>query len=380
MLAQVLAGLGDGIRPHLLVVAASAHPDTPKFVGALAEHFADASLVGGTSCLGVMTAEGFHHGEGLQAAVLAIEDAEGAYGVGAADLGNDPRAAGRLATEQALATAGREGEVPAMIWMTAAPGVEEAVLEGIADVVGPRVPVTGGSSADDNLSGQWQQFAGRQTYRNAATVAVLFPARGIVCAFHSGYTPSAHRGRVTRAEGRVIAEIDGRPAAEVYDHWTDGLLSGLSEGERNILSLTTMHPLGHEVGVISDLPQYQLAHPEAITDNGGLKLFCRLEPGEDIVLMTGSRESLVTRVSRVARAAAARGGIAREDIAGALVVYCAGAMLAVRDDMQRVTAQLREALGGAPFLGAFTFGEQGCFSEGCSRHANLMISVVLFEK
>jgi len=38
---------------------------------------------------------------------------------------------------------------------------------------------------------------------------------------------------------------------------------------------------------------------------------------------------------------------------------------------------LREALSGLPFLGSFTFGEQGCFVRGTNRHGNLGISVVL---
>jgi len=37
---------------------------------------------------------------------------------------------------------------------------------------------------------------------------------------------------------------------------------------------------------------------------------------------------------------------------------------------------LRQALGGRPFLGNFTFGEQGAFLDKQNRHGNLMISVV----
>ena len=48
--------------------------------------------------------------------------------------------------------------------------------------------------------------------------------------------------------------------------------------------------------------------------------------------------------------------------------------------MEEVATEVREALGGKPFLGAFTFGEQGCFTGGESHHGNLMISVVVFEK
>ena len=39
-------------------------------------------------------------------------------------------------------------------------------------------------------------------------------------------------------------------------------------------------------------------------------------------------------------------------------------MLAVQEEMDGVVQQMRAALGDAPFLGTFTFGEQGCFVGG----------------
>ncbi len=53
-------------------------------------------------------------------------------------------------------------------------------------------------------------------------------------------------------------------------------------------------------------------------------------------------------------------------------------MLAVGDNMQRVALNIRENLAGAPFMGIFTLGEQGCFSNGENHHGNLMISVIVF--
>jgi hypothetical protein len=55
-------------------------------------------------------------------------------------------------------------------------------------------------------------------------------------------------------------------------------------------------------------------------------------------------------------------------------------MLTVRDRIDQVVAGLDEGLGGAPFLGCFTFGEQGCFVGGENRHGNLMISVTVFAR
>ena len=60
------------------------------------------------------------------------------------------------------------------------------------------------------------------------------------------------------------------------------------------------------------------------------------------------------------------------------MIYCAGCMLTIQESMPEVAANLDQSLGGRPFIGTFTFGEQGCFREGENYHGNLMISVVIF--
>ncbi|MEL7174413.1 MAG: FIST C-terminal domain-containing protein, partial [Pseudomonadota bacterium] len=95
---------------------------------------------------------------------------------------------------------------------------------------------------------------------------------------------------------------------------------------------------------------------------------------------TGSADSLVSRAGRVASLSAKRGGLTTADIAGALVIFCGGCMLAVRDRMDEVAAEVDRALGGAPSLGIFTFGEQGAVLGESNRHGNLMISCVTFAR
>jgi hypothetical protein len=49
--------------------------------------------------------------------------------------------------------------------------------------------------------------------------------------------------------------------------------------------------------------------------------------------------------------------------------------------MQPVVEGIKSSLGGkVPFLGVFTYGEQGCFFEENNFHGNLMISVTVFLK
>jgi hypothetical protein len=384
-----------GASPSLLILHCPVTYNVEEVLTNLRNHAPRVPLHGGTSCIGVMTQAGAHTDNARGLAMFGILDPDGSYGVGAAVIGDDPGAAARQAINTALDQADCPGEVPAMVWMMAAPGCEESLISGIAEVLGDDVPVAGGSSADNTVSGEWKQFANDEIHDNAVVVTALFPSTEVMFAFHSGYEPTDAKGIVTKTggyeatekkgvatkvEGRLLLEIDGQPAAVVYNNWSKGLIADALADGGNILSQTTLHPLGRIAGHVGGVPYYQLSHPDAVTENGALTLFSNVASGDELVLMNGTIESLVSRAGRVASSALETYSAYPEDVAGALVVYCAGCMLAVQDRLDEVVESLRTALPNTPFLGVYTFGEQGCFLGGENRHGNLMISVLLFSK
>jgi hypothetical protein len=368
-----------GGTPDWLAVHASVKHDGQVLMGTLQQIASGVPLHGGTSCLGVMTQAGFHTADGVGLGLFGLRDPAGRYGVGAVEDVRDPRAAGAAAARKAMASAGTPGDVPRLFWLTGAPGSEEDVLRGIEDMVGPDVPIIGGSAADNTIEGHWQQFANGQVFANGVVVTAMSPSTPTHYAFWSGYYATEHRGKVTGAAKRTIQTIDGKSAAEVYNEWTGGAIEDSLQGG-NILGGTTLHPLGRQAQKIGGVTFYRLSHPETVTPEGGLSLFTDVEAGEEIVLMMGTRQDLVIRAGFVAKNALKRGSVLPDQVAGALVIFCAGCMLTVQDDMEAASANIRDALGGNPFLGAFTFGEQGCFVDGANYHGNLMASVIVFER
>jgi hypothetical protein len=115
-----------------------------------------------------------------------------------------------------------------------------------------------------------------------------------------------------------------------------------------------------------------------VAEKNGLNLFADVHEGEELFLMRGRVEALTARAGRTA-------GVALNDLPresgspiGALVVFCGGSMLSILDEMEAVTAGLTDAFGDIPYLGLFSFGEQGWNSIHGNRHGNLMISVTVF--
>lgn len=342
---------------------------------AAAARLATAALHGGSSCLGVMTQDGVNIASGAGLGAFAIWDAEGSYGTGSCDLGTDAGDAAQRATQAALASAGRQGEIPDLIWLTVAPGREEQVLDGIRAVIGNETPIVGGSSADNDVGGNWAQFGPLQSHSDGVVVSVLFPSTRIASAYQSGYAPTGDSGVVTRVDGRRLFEIDGEPAASVYHGWTGSAVPVAGDAPQSILAAATLWPLGRVERQIYGVPFHLLAHPASTNPDGSLDLFADVALGDRLWQMQGSADSLVARAGRVARQGR---DDAANGIAGALVVYCGGCMLAVRDRMDEVQQGINAALGDVPWLGVFTFGEQGVPAGGVAKHGNLMISCTVF--
>lgn len=375
-MAEALARLGD-VNPEFLVLHMSAVHDADIARAVITSKLGPSVVVhGGTSCLGVMTGDGarIEHGNGL--GLAAFEDPEGDFGTGIAQLGDDPRAAAAKATRAALMQAGRVGEAPDLIWLTAAPGAEEAVLRGVENVVGKGCRIVGGSAADNTISGDWFVFDRTAKETNGVIVSVLFPSGGCASAYQSGYAPTKTSGIATKAAGRRVYEIDGAPARKVYSDWTGGKVSPSTPSQpQAILADSTFSPMGRRATAVADVPFFLLAHPATAHPDDSIEFFADIEQGEELHLMSGKVESLTSRAGRVAAQAVEQ---TEGPVVGALVIYCGGCMLAVQNHMNDVANGIDKALSGAPFLGVFTFGEQGPMLNYDNRHGNLMISCVTF--
>lgn len=365
----------DGAPDFLMLLTGAAAP-RPE-LAQMCRDLGIGALHGATSCKGAMANAGTATSEQADLGVFAIWDADGDFGTACKPFGDNPQDAAMQATRAALTRADRPGEAPDVVFVSSAPGNEERVLAGITAVVGTDVPILGGSCADDEIAGKWAVFDGTGETASGLVVSVLFPSTEVSVSFQSGYAPTDRSGIVTRAEGRRVFEIDNLPATERYSAWTGTDFRAPQGAPRQILSESTFSPLGRRIADVSDVHYHLLLHPAFAHPDGSMELFADVAVGERLHLMTGSPDSLISRAGRVAQQC--RDDLPEDTgIAGAVVVYCAGCMLAVEDRMNEVVTGLNSALNGAPFLGDFTFGEQGPVLGGENRHANLMISCIAF--
>jgi hypothetical protein len=287
------------------------------------------------------------------------------------------------ATAAARELAKALGQTPDQVVLHATPGFEEVLLLGIVEALGPNVEVYGGSAADDSVSGRWKVFSEQGTSAEGFVLAGLSargPKIGLRGGFLSGYLPTGKCGVVTRARARVIEQIDGEAAAVVYNRWTAGVIAQELGKGGNVLLKTNLHPLARIVDGSAGVPQRLLSHPHEVHVAGGLGLFTDIAVGDEVELMIGTSDPLVTRTTKVVSRSLGRGS---SPVTGGLLVYCGGCLAAVLERADEIAGSFDTAIGGAPYVGVATFGEQGCFPVGRSklnRHGNLMCSCVLITR
>jgi hypothetical protein len=183
---------------------------------------------------------------------------------------------------------------------------------------------------------------------------------------------------VTKSEGRKVLEIDGLPAALVYNEWTGGIISSELRNGGVVLFKTNLQPFGRVVDESMGVPMRVLCHPHEVTGSA-LTFFAEIPAGEEITLMLGSQTQLMSRMGKVIDRAVGgkRSGLS---LKGGLFVYCGGSLGVILDRAADISHEFTKGAGDIPFVGVATFGEQGCFvgKRKANRHGNLMCSAVLF--
>ena len=83
-----------------------------------------------------------------------------------------------------------------------------------------------------------------------------------------------------------------------------------------------------------------------IKENKSITLFSDVSEGQEIRMMTGTRENIQTKISAVATYVLRSTGIPTSELRGALVVFCAGAMMYCgTEGIDVACSKLDQALG-----------------------------------
>ncbi|MCR8501666.1 MAG: FIST N-terminal domain-containing protein [Candidatus Korarchaeota archaeon] len=331
-----------------------------------------------TTSLGVGTPDGFITGPNYKTmGALAVKSTDITFGVGGALIADNAKVAGEEAIKNAMRSAGKNGKKPDLIWLTSTPPFEEQIIAGIESVVG-KCPIYGGSAADNTVEGKWKVICGKDVYKNGVSLTAIYTKLKMEFVYMSGYSALKWSGVVTKSKGRVILEIDGNPARDVYNTWTERVFEEKLRTGESILGPASFYPLARKF-TVKGVEHWISVHPSRATPEGGIEVFAEVPEGSRIWLLKGDEKVLIERPIRLARACLSAIKEDPKNLAFCLTTYCAGTMFPIKDKIGESIKEVGKIIG-VPFIMPFTFGEQGFISGVGNFHANLMASLGLISK
>ena len=320
-------------------------------------------VIGNTSFTGVVTPEGFANADTGFIGVMTIG---GDVVVGAAGLALDgnARETGRNVALAALKNAGRT-DAPDYFYLAISSGEEEDYMKGIADIIG-RVPVFGGTAADNSIAGEWLLYENTTVFDNGVAVAFFWGGE-MINLFTGAYRETDDVGIITKLDGkRTLVEIDGVSAMEKYSQWTHTATNDLAGG--NLLSATVTSPLGVK-DRLGDL--IAIRHPMNGNEDGSMAIGNNLCEKTAIIRMEASVDELIAAASDTL--VSLRDSLPKK-AAGYHLVHCGGRRAGIDARMNEVVEAVMKEAGDVPFIMEFTFGEYGHTEDHGNTAGGLMLS------
>jgi hypothetical protein len=165
---------------------------------------------------------------------------------------------------------------------------------------------------------------------------------------------------VTRADGVILSELDGRPALDV---WVEDARAAGGDPPTDHKDLALYFANHFELGIVDsdchrstpprDPRELVVRAPFAIRPDGSVRLSASVPEGSHVCIVGATRADLLSASAEAATAARERAGGA---VVGALVVACTGRLVVLGETFREEPLEIHQRLG-APIGGACAFGE-----------------------
>ena len=365
-----------GMRPKLGMMYCSCNDDVEEVVNGAMSSMKGAPIIGCTSSGMIITNDGIIESEDGFAGLMSFDDKNMNIGVAAHKAGKNAREIGRKVARQAVENAG-ENYSPNYFYMVASPKEEEDYLMGIQDVIG-RVPMFGGSAADDTVEGNWKIFCNDQVFQDGVAVAFFYTDNDIVTSYTGAYRDTENYGLITEVKNdRTLVKIDGVSALKKYADWIGKKPSELKG--QNLLVASITKPLG----VKDPLGNLTVVRHPMFGDDMGTKtttddvinLGNKVVEKTAIVQLEATVDELIKSTKTTLKDVKSQ---LSTEPAGYFLVHCGGRKLGIGDRIDEVYKNLVEEARGVPFITVFTFGEYGYDEHSANICGGLMLSFTAF--
>ena len=250
-----------------------------------------------------------------------------------------------------------------------------SLVSGLTSQLPPGVTITGGLAGDgSDFKRTWVISEGRPQQHRIAAVGLYGDRLRVSSGCNGGWLDFGPQRRITRSEGNVLFELDGKPALDLYKEYLGSLAAGLP-GSALLFPLAIRRPDSKGKPVVRTI----LAIDE---QRHSLTFAGDVPEGFEARLMRTTDEGLID--SAAAAVAQACGAMPSAGAAPALVVSvsCVGRRLVLGERTEEEVESINAgAPPGATHVGFYSYGEIAPgLDGGASELHNQTMTVTVFSE
>jgi len=252
------------------------------------------------------------------------------------------------------------------------PGREDEIVAALRKLAGPTVPITGGSSADDLVMKNNWTFANGKVYNDALVLTSIISNVKMATSAESGFKPTNKTYVVTKSTGRVIHELNNRPAAEVlaegYGSTVEELTKPWMGQLQKCFSLNSTNPLliVQGPGVYRVAVFHMIQGTDVIIGSG-------VAENTAITIGEGNNDTIIQSASEAMQSVKDKVG----GNLGAVIAFdCDLRLMTLQDKIVEENAKIKHEIGDTPVIGFFTNGEQCFLGDSSACHVNYTITAL----
>jgi hypothetical protein len=237
-------------------------------------------------------------------------------------------------------------------------------IAGAYQAAGPEIPLAGGAASGP----QPCHYANGEATEDAVVAVAVRSPRPVGLGNAHSCSVVGEPSLVTKSEGTNIAEIDGRPAEEVYIERVGGRGARLSDEAFEAMAIT--HPLAQPEAH----GNRRLRHILGRCDGGGLLCSTHIPAGSEVEFTVLSLNELVSSGWDSVNASLA--SLGNDCPRAALIFDCAGRRRVLGHGQAEEVTAITKAFGEAPPLaGLYTDGEVARIRGAKGDHNHAVVTV-----
>jgi methyl-accepting chemotaxis protein len=227
-------------------------------------------------------------------------------------------------------------------------GNGEKLVDNVFASAGSTVDIAGGAAGDGGLFKETFVMQGGQVHKDAVVGLELGLHSPMGVGVAHGWCPSKVKGKVTKAAGGTLFEVDGKPAYKIYEAYAAAIHYPLSRSNAGAFMMN------NELGVIT-ADQVKIRAPLKLNDDDSISMASEIHVGAEVSVVEGKCEALIAAATQATRTAMA--GLKGAKAAGVIVFDCVARKAVLQDEFQKEVDAIKKVAGDVPVIGFNTYGE-----------------------